>query len=79
MKRDLEPVDVRPKIKDQEFKELPELPHAATPCTPGTTYKVDCNGCVCDEFKNLLCDKLLCISFADMHRAEAMKKSGKIY
>ncbi|KAJ8710286.1 hypothetical protein PYW07_009652 [Mythimna separata] len=75
-KRDLLPGDIRPPIKDREFHELTVLPHSASPCKAGKTYKVECNACVCDEFQNLLCDKLLCISFADMHRAEALKKSG---
>ncbi|KAF9420495.1 hypothetical protein HW555_003245 [Spodoptera exigua] len=74
--RDLKPEDVRSPIKDKEFMNLPELPHTASPCVPGTTYKIDCNVCLCDEFQNLMCDKLLCISFADMHKAEAIKKSG---
>ncbi|KAJ8710615.1 hypothetical protein PYW08_009130 [Mythimna loreyi] len=76
VKRDLQPVDVRPAISEKEFKELSVLPHSASPCKAGKTYKVDCNACVCNEYGNLLCDKLLCISFADMHRAEALKKSG---
>ncbi|XP_026728402.1 uncharacterized protein LOC113494311 isoform X2 [Trichoplusia ni] len=70
------PEDVRPPIKDKEFKSLQSLPHSASPCVPGNTYKVDCNACVCDDLQNLVCDKMLCISFADMHRTEAMKRSG---
>ncbi|XP_022818468.1 uncharacterized protein LOC111350967 isoform X1 [Spodoptera litura] len=74
--RELKPEDVRPPIMDEEFRELPELPHTAARCAPGTTYKVDCNVCLCDEFLNLMCDKLLCVSYADVHKAEAIKKSG---
>nr|XP_021198068.2 uncharacterized protein LOC110381956 isoform X1 [Helicoverpa armigera] len=74
--RELVPEDLRPPVKDSEFRDLPVLPHTASPCAPGTTYKVDCNVCLCNEYQNLLCDKLLCVSFADIHRAEAVKKSG---
>ncbi|XP_035452448.2 uncharacterized protein LOC118277659 [Spodoptera frugiperda] len=72
----LKPEDVRPPVKDKEFRDLPELPNTAAPCAPGTTYKVDCNVCLCDEFQNLMCDKMLCVSFSDVHKAEAMQKSG---
>ncbi|CAH0597195.1 unnamed protein product [Chrysodeixis includens] len=70
------PEDVRPPVKDKEFKGLQALPHSAAPCDPGNTYKIDCNVCICDEQQNLICDKMLCISFSDMHKTEAMKRSG---
>ncbi|XP_063833925.1 uncharacterized protein LOC135083090 [Ostrinia nubilalis] len=71
------PDDMRPKLSRAELDALPTLGHISEKCTPGKAYKVDCNSCVCMINYSLMCDKMLCLSYDDMHRLKAEKASNK--
>nr|XP_021204406.2 uncharacterized protein LOC110385413 [Bombyx mori] len=69
--------DVRQPFSRSQVAKLPTLRSRQVACTPGRAYRVDCNACVCLASGNLLCDKLLCLSYSEMHRIDARKLSGK--
>ncbi|XP_026750636.3 uncharacterized protein LOC113511218 [Galleria mellonella] len=73
----LTPEDVRPRFEKEELNSLSLLPNTATRCEPGKAYKVDCNFCLCLINRNLLCSKMLCLSFNDTYRIKALKYTGK--
>ncbi|CAF4859445.1 unnamed protein product [Pieris macdunnoughi] len=40
-------------------------------------YRIDCNGCLCQESNNLVCEENLCLSKKGLIKMEAKKLSGK--
>ncbi|XP_063629417.1 uncharacterized protein LOC134800794 isoform X1 [Cydia splendana] len=59
-----------------ELQQLPSLPHQSSNCTPGVTYRVDCDACICLANKNLMCNDLLCPSYEDINRILAKEMTG---
>ncbi|CAB3249135.1 unnamed protein product [Arctia plantaginis] len=76
-KRSKDDVEQQLEVSDREFYLLPELPHHAAGCTPDKKYKVDCNVCICNEHKNLICDKKMCVDQKTTRDLEVKKNSGK--
>ncbi|XP_075985223.1 uncharacterized protein LOC142982557 isoform X2 [Anticarsia gemmatalis] len=64
-------------VSDSMFSKLPQLPHHASPCTPGELYRVDCNVCICNKKNSLACDRKMCVDRHTAKRIEAEKRSGK--
>ncbi|XP_048000831.1 uncharacterized protein LOC125237714 [Leguminivora glycinivorella] len=70
------PEHVKP-YASSEFYKLPALPHTGSPCSPGATYRIDCNTCFCLETGNLMCQNLLCPSYDDVYKFKAKEMTGK--
>ncbi|XP_048001231.1 uncharacterized protein LOC125238004 [Leguminivora glycinivorella] len=64
------------KYSSSEQHKLPVLKYRTSACTPGVSYRVDCNTCLCLSNGNLQCGPLLCPSHDDVHRSKAKHYSG---
>ncbi|XP_049880371.1 uncharacterized protein LOC126376861 isoform X2 [Pectinophora gossypiella] len=70
------PSDVTPSISGLDFARMASLPHEAAKCTPGKSYKVRCNRCICLANGNLLCENKLCASIAEINANTAWRYNG---
>ncbi|XP_047506281.1 uncharacterized protein LOC125050454 [Pieris napi] len=64
-------------FKHQDIEEFRALNSLSDKCEPGRMYRIDCNGCLCQESNNLVCEENLCLSKKGLIKMEAKKLSGK--
>ncbi|XP_038218624.1 uncharacterized protein LOC119837172 [Zerene cesonia] len=64
-------------FKPEDVTNFDVIKHLSDKCVPGKMYRIACNGCLCREANNLLCENKLCVSHEALSRLDAKKRSGK--
>ncbi|CAK1543506.1 unnamed protein product [Leptosia nina] len=63
-------------FKPEDIASFPVLYSLSDKCEPGKMYRIDCNGCLCQESNNLICEEKLCLSKKAFIKMEADRRSG---
>ncbi|XP_063388075.1 uncharacterized protein LOC134673961 [Cydia fagiglandana] len=72
-----EAIHAHSKYSPSQQHKLPILKHRFSECTPGSSYRLDCNTCLCLANGNLQCGQMFCPSHDDVHRVKAKALSGQ--
>ncbi|CAG4939226.1 unnamed protein product [Colias eurytheme] len=64
-------------FKPADVHNFDVMKHLSDKCVPGKMYRIACNGCLCREANNLLCENKLCVSHEALSKLDAKKRSGK--